>query len=897
MAARSRPYAIALGIVFGLVQFMALPASGDLLKRPPVTAEVSSLDELKRALKKATPRSVIRLAAGVYQIYADDPYFLVKGVQGLPDQPIVIQGAPAREDGRRPTIIDGGRSLDPMLELQEHYRRPGSRPIELQDLLIEKQFRTERAINCFVFENVAYLVIENLTVHNCLPIAFVFYANSQYVTIRSTALVGATFPVWAGRYSDHLLVEDNVWTQDPSGYTEDQSGYSGRVDLTPRPGRMWDTIPWGVVHHGSRAYLNGGLVGGFRTAGNIIIRHNIIRNTYNGIRIRANRCPRRETCNVNVEIYDNDFQFTRDNPLEPEDRAVNWWIFHNRIYNGHGWFSLDGVGGGPIYIFGNVGWFDDKPSRRCLQRDWAADQTIHAGKRYEPTPEGECSRSRTGKVFKFGTEPVELNAPIYIFNNSSYVRAPLIAGGRSKLRAWNNATEFCDPKTLPPGMCIADFEREPECVQSPAGAADPFANRFPVELDQVPFFDCSAASPGDESGHGISNHPDFPDKLATAGFPFAGWHGDPGFINPHAGDFRLRPDSLARGKACVVTRGGDGSLTCGQADQAADPDIGAFQGNTLTAGPDYLNEGDEQPRLVRASWLTGDDGIRLEVAFSTECVSTVSASLLNSEITARNSEEKKQLSCRKAKFSAANAGFLAVFLCEITAGSASLLPAVGREQLVEAGAQRQEVAPGFALALGRAQQKGRMKHRQCRNRLVEAGDREVEPPAAQSGDALALRQQRAGGGAAGEDEHLGPHQRNESEHERQARGDFHGCRRAVAGRAPIDDVGDQDTAAVEADRRQHAVEQLPRAADKGPADPVLVRAGGLADDHDGRRRVAIDEDRVRRRALQRATVKPGNQRRQRRHAFGTGGEPSCRLGGLAQRFGQRGGRGGRNGAG
>ena len=120
---------------------------------------------------------------------------------------------------------------------------------------------------------------------------------------------------------------------------------------------MWDTIPWGVVHHGSRAYLNGGLVGSLRTAGSIIIRHNIIRNAYNGVRLRANRCPSYEVCGANVEIYDNDFQFIRDNPLEPEDYALNWWIYHNRIYNGHGWFSLDGVSGGPIYIFGNVGWF------------------------------------------------------------------------------------------------------------------------------------------------------------------------------------------------------------------------------------------------------------------------------------------------------------------------------------------------------------------------------------------------------------------------------------------------------------------------------------------------------------------------------------------------------------
>jgi len=186
MAARSRLHGIAFGIVLGILQFLASPAPAEVLKGPPVTVEVSSLDELERALGTATPGSVIRLAAGVYQIYAEDPYFLVKAVQGLPERPIIIQGAPAREDGKRATIIDGGRSLSPILELQEHYRRPGSRPIELHDLLMQKQFRTERAINCFVFEDVAYLIIENLTVRNCWPASFVIYGNSRYVTIRSS---------------------------------------------------------------------------------------------------------------------------------------------------------------------------------------------------------------------------------------------------------------------------------------------------------------------------------------------------------------------------------------------------------------------------------------------------------------------------------------------------------------------------------------------------------------------------------------------------------------------------------------------------------------------------------------------------------------------------------------
>jgi hypothetical protein len=481
MSRRANPLGVLIGIVLGLSLMGTAPGTAAPRKGPPIAVEVSSLEELKRALKKATPGSVIRLAAGTYQIFAEDPPFLIKGVEGLPDQPIVIQGTRSTAEAPRATIIDGGRSLDDTLGLHEHYRRPGSRPIELHELIMDKRYRTQHAINCLVFEDAAHLVVEDLTVRNCWPTSLIF-VSSRYVTLRAMTIVGSTYAFFADRRSDHFLVEDNVWTQHPSGYAVDESGYSGRVDLTPKPGRMWDTIPWGVVHHGSRAYLNGSLIGSFGTPGSIVIRRNIIRNAYNGIRIRANRCEC-PPCNMNVEIYDNDFQFNRDNPVEPEDYAANWWVFHNRIYNGHGWFSLDGVNGGPVYIFGNVGWFDDKPAQRCIQRDWAADQTIHPGKRYEPTPEGEGSRSRTGKVIKLGREPVEVKEPFYIFNNSWYVRAPLIAGGRAKFRAWNNATEFCDPKVVPPGMCMADFETEPDCVQSPAGPANPFANRFPIGLE------------------------------------------------------------------------------------------------------------------------------------------------------------------------------------------------------------------------------------------------------------------------------------------------------------------------------------------------------------------------------------------------------------------------------
>ena len=79
-------------------------------------------------------------------------------------------------------------------------------------------------------------------------------------------------------------------------------------------------------------------------------------------------------------------------------------------------------------------------------------------------------------------------------------------------------------------------------------------------------------------------------------------------------------------------------------------------------------------------------------------------------------------------------------------------------------------------------------------------------------------------------------------------------RRAVAGRAPWDDVGDIDAAAVEADRAQHPVQQLSRASDEGQTFDVFVAAGRFAHKHDLRLWVPVSKDKLRGRAFQRAAL-------------------------------------------
>src|SRR5258708_4283338 len=103
MTQRANAQRIIFGIPFAMSLAGASPGAAAPREGPPIRVEVSSLEELRQALGRATPGSVIRMAAGTYQIFADDPFFVVKGIQGLPDQPIIIQGTRGTAETARPT--------------------------------------------------------------------------------------------------------------------------------------------------------------------------------------------------------------------------------------------------------------------------------------------------------------------------------------------------------------------------------------------------------------------------------------------------------------------------------------------------------------------------------------------------------------------------------------------------------------------------------------------------------------------------------------------------------------------------------------------------------------------------------------------------------------------------
>lgn len=517
--------------------------------------EVMSLSDLRQAIDDLNtgilkPGSVIQISNGRYEFPPSGSALTIRDVRASESCPIVIQGSKSE------TLLDGGR--EPLVNYVAE--RAG--------------FPNETWVNCFVVHDSSWITFQDLSVENCWP-TFLFVDSSSYVSLRYSRVRGSTYAVYLRDRTHHVLIEDNHWEQDPSG-------------------EVWSAIPWGVTHHGSHKHLNGAFVGATSIAGGVIIRRNTMRNAYNAVRLKSTDCPESVLCNMNVEIYDNYMEYIRDNPIEIERHAANWWVYGNRIRNAHAWFSMDGAHGGPHFVFANIGWFDDIPGKLCNDQLWVDERDEDGG----ALDERECDRSRGGKVLKLGNR---MERPVYVFHNSWYLRAPAGGGGSSgPVRFWNNAIEFCRPG-------IDDDVCEP---------VTPFYKRS----DQDRFvWDVDSTKVEHRMSYTLSNAEGFPHDLRAAGYPVHGFFAEQlGFIDAEIGDFRLETDSPARNRGCLVYPVGEHRLTCAGSSFAWRPDIGAYQGRELYRGPPFLHlDGPggpdstyiERPRIIRLSAEALDQGL------------------------------------------------------------------------------------------------------------------------------------------------------------------------------------------------------------------------------------------------------------------------------------------------
>lgn len=433
----------------------------------------------------------------------------------------------------------------------------GSTPIKGNNSPIpgKKEYAFFKLINC------SWIEIDNFTVADCWP-CFLYLEDCQYISVRNLKATDSRFLIFArGKETHHILIENNIWQQDPNSV-------------------LWKTLDWEAVHHGTYKYLNGGFFGSRKIKGSVIVRKNIIRDAYNGIRMKAKRVECNQRHNLNVEIHDNYFIRIRDNAVEPEGSAINWMVYNNRICNAHSWFSFDRVGGGFWYFFANTGWFNDKPGQ------------AHDG-------------NTGGKIFKFDSdsEPPFPKLPFYVFHNSWYLRCFVTKQSKTRrLKHFNNAVQFCDPPNYPDCVCKSG------------------RNFFDEN------FDINAFGDEIEFDYDLSNR-EFPKALLAAGQEQHGISDTGfGFLDPTSGDLQLKSRSMAySGKQIKLKKNNDWP---GHENWPYDPHqtpgiLGAFQEDgRLFEGPQFVffqpvKESDqyvEYPRIIKVEILSKD---QMVIHFST----------------------------------------------------------------------------------------------------------------------------------------------------------------------------------------------------------------------------------------------------------------------------------------
>lgn len=448
---------------------------------------------------------VFELQRGIYT----QP-IVIRNIQGRKDAPIILRGAEG-------AVIDGGlcfEEFEPRATLEAWKVRsyPGLYPIAHQAWI--------------QIESCSWIIIENLRIRQCWPTA-VYFHNSQNLIISSLNIQDSTFAIYGeGDNSAHVTIENCQWLQD---ITEE---------------KLWRQLTWEAIH-GNDPKINGGRAfdgAFFRTRnirGNVIIRNNAVRHAANGIHMfnRKRGRANRNQLNQNVQIYGNRFENIRDNAVEPERLAVNWWIFNNEFVDCHALYSLDMDTCGYFYIFGNRCWFTSKPG-----------------------PVGDSHGG--GKVFKVDKEPWFAIGPTYVFNNSMYIRTKYMTKcSMRRFFHFNNAICCCH-------ALLEDLDTACDTKRS-------FLKKVTKDWEglQIRF------------KNDMVLHDDFPKELIKKGYPIEnGKEGDPGFADPSEGDLSLSSKSPAIQAGCEYKI----ELPWGDS-WALNPmgDIGAFQNGKVIQGPPF----------------------------------------------------------------------------------------------------------------------------------------------------------------------------------------------------------------------------------------------------------------------------------------------------------------------
>jgi len=435
---------------------------------------------LQKALDFAVLGDLIQILPGVY-----DTPIVISGLGAIPspsksgdsekhvfDSPIVIRGSAG-------VTFDGRRNL--------------VRPPD-HDRFDADNYAFVRILNC------KGIVLENLTIQNVWPAA-IYIGDSKGIALRRINIHGSTYAVYArasnwNRKTSDILIERCAWVQDT---------------------RIWQSIYWDDIHHPPlpRKELDGDFFRGWNVAGNVVVRKNSINHAFNGVHLFASTNKRKsvkDQVNNNVWVYQNTFSFIRDNAVEAERQAHNWWVWGNGLFNVHKWFAFEEkCSGGYWNFFSNRGWFDRKP---CPKDD----------------------PYNGGAVFKFKQDK-RSSGPINVFHNTWFLRSTYIKKGRMRgLGHFNNIVEYAPADFGLPGTVNPD---------QPV-----FGKRFIEECINA------NSEPGNEDyrfANDLSNRQEYFDKVALIMSRSAARAPDTAlFANPTDGFFQLVDGSSAMARSVEV---------------------------------------------------------------------------------------------------------------------------------------------------------------------------------------------------------------------------------------------------------------------------------------------------------------------------------------------------------
>lgn len=478
------------------------------------------------AVKKATPVDIERVAA---TLSAGDTLLLgagrydrpvvFKGLRGTAERPIRISGTPG-------ATFDGGLPLPRASGDGMRVRQLARAAVGRLDPGLRFPGVYELADRGFLrFENCAFIAVDGLTIEDCWPTAIAI-GDSHDLEFRQLEISGAAYAFQArGSTTRRLLIHRCHWVQDPSRHF------------------LWKELTWADVHGnwGEAGKEEDGKANGWRCfdgsffnandiAGEVEIAHCHVEHAFNGVHLF--NVAYSEAISRDIRVHHCRFSHIKDNPIEPEGAAWNWWVHDNEFHNCHKWFSLELRKVGWFYIFQNRAWADDRPG---------------------PQDDGNAS----GAVFKFLTKPGKVeaaSAPIWVFHNSWALRSTLVQSGFvHSLQHFNNAIRFYAPddgKRPPVYWPWTPFfgrrdAAEPERRSPPAD----FTRRW--ERFHIGFF------------NDVINHQDYPGVLKDCGYEVKGGiAADPGFVSPARGDLRLveRSPCRASGAGASIGLVGGGSV-------------------------------------------------------------------------------------------------------------------------------------------------------------------------------------------------------------------------------------------------------------------------------------------------------------------------------------------------